>query len=74
MEIFLGISAKIEDKSKAKMKIYPQGRMWFNKKDQSRVDKVKSEFEEKHMSSLYQSHLFEKMCNGDMRGAIALAE
>ena len=74
MERFLGISAKIEEKSIANRNIYPLGRVWLNQKDQSRVDKMKSEFEEKHMSSLYQSHLFEKMCNGDMRGAIALAE
>ena len=93
MERFLGISAKIEEKSIANIvrrpapsqrqggdlessdrNIYPLGRVWLNQKDQSRVDKIKSEFEEKHMSSLYQSHLFEKMCNGDMRGAIALAE
>ena len=56
------------------MSIYPQGRMWFNEEDQINVNQLKSKFEEKHMSSLYQSHIFEKMCSGDMREAMALTE
>jgi len=53
MERVQGILAKIEEKSRAKMSIYPQGRMWFNEEDQMNIDQLKSKFEEKHMSSLY---------------------
>ena len=72
MERSGGITAKIEEKSKANASMYPVGRLVLSEDEMLALAQKTPEFTKRHMQHLLQSLVLEMMCAGRYSDSLAL--